>query len=61
MEAGTLAPVDGHDRLHLTSDYQFDSPSAAAAVLLGRPASGPVEWKDDSGKSLKQLREEALG
>jgi hypothetical protein len=26
---------------------------------LGRPASGPLEWKDRSGRRLKELREQA--
>lgn len=35
-----------------SEDYVFDSPSAAAAVVLGRSASGPREWRTSSGKSL---------
>lgn len=41
----------------LTEDQLFGSPSTAAGVLLGRAASGPMEWKDDSGRRLKELRE----
>ncbi len=36
-------------------DHEFDSPSAAAAVILGRSASGPEEWKDETGKTLKEI------
>lgn len=36
-------------------DYEFDSPSAAAAVILGRSAAGPDEWKDETGKTLKEI------
>lgn len=36
-------------------DYVFDSPSAAAAVILGRSASGPEEWKNEAGKTLKEI------
>lgn len=43
-----------------TQDYAFDSPTQAAAVLTGRPANGQEEWKDDRGRSLRELRELAL-
>ncbi len=38
--------------LIFADDYVFDSPSAAAAVVLGRSASGPREWKMSNGKPL---------
>jgi len=38
-----------------TKDTEFDSPSAAAAVIHGGGANGPVVWKDENGKSLKEL------
>jgi hypothetical protein len=56
IDSGVLVQADGEDRLRLTRDHRFASPSAAASVLLGRPASGPLSWKDGSGKSLQQLR-----
>jgi len=40
----------------LTQDQVFGSPSTAAGVLLGRPASGPMEWRDHQNRTLKQLR-----
>lgn len=40
-----------------SQDYTFSSPSTAAAVVLGRSANGRIEWKDDQGKTLKQLQE----
>ena len=40
----------------LTRPYLFNSPSQAAASLLGRTANGRVEWKDDHGRTLKQLQ-----
>ena len=47
--------------IHLTKDYEFSSSTAAAMILLGRTASGPVEWKDDTtGKTLKQRQAEQL-
>jgi hypothetical protein len=48
------------DALIFAQDYVFKSPSAAAAVLLGRTANGRKEWKRTDGKTLKQIQEEAL-
>ncbi|MBU4312195.1 MAG: GIY-YIG nuclease family protein [Candidatus Omnitrophica bacterium] len=45
------------DKLLFVDDYVFDSPSAAAAIVLARSASGPVEWKREDGKSLKKILE----
>lgn len=42
----------------LVQDYLFTSPSAAAGALLARRCSGPLQWKDANGKSLKDIREE---
>jgi len=36
-------------------DYLFNSPSAAAAQVLGRNANGWSEWKDKYGKTLDEL------
>ena len=36
-------------------DYLFSSPSAAAAVIMGRSANGLLEWKDRSGKAIKEI------
>ncbi|HEY3324245.1 MAG TPA: GIY-YIG nuclease family protein [Planctomycetota bacterium] len=44
----------------LTQDYRFDSPSTAAGVLLGRTANGRIEWKDEHGKTLRDLQAEAV-
>jgi hypothetical protein len=41
--------------LSFSDDYVFDSSSAAAAVILGRSAAGPNEWKDKNGKKLKEV------
>ena len=43
----------------LTQDYAFTSPSNAAVVLLGRSANGRIEWKDEEGRTLKELQEAA--
>lgn len=51
---------DAGDTYRLAQDYLFTSPSAAANVLLGRRGSGPLQWKDADGRSLKDLRTEGL-
>ncbi len=47
------------DGYRFTKDWLFGSPSAAASVCLGRAANGLVEWKDESGITLKANLEEA--
>lgn len=36
-------------------DFLFSSPSASAAVVLGRRANGWTEWKNKDGKTLDEL------
>lgn len=36
-------------------DYEFNSPSAASSVVLGRSSNGNTEWKDENGTLLKEL------
>ncbi len=38
-----------------TADYEFTSTSTAASVILGRAASGMVEWKDEAGHRLETV------
>ena len=58
IKRGVLITEDGDDFYTITQDYTFGSPSAAAGVLLGRPANGRLEWKDEEGRTLKDLQEE---
>ncbi len=51
--AKTLVEQDGV--YVFNKDVEFSSPSAAAAVIQGGSANGLVAWKDQSGKSLKDL------
>jgi hypothetical protein len=45
--------LDG-DHCVFTKSYAFKSPSAAAAVVNGRPANGTIEWKvKGSGQTYK--------
>jgi hypothetical protein len=45
----------------LTQDYEFSSPSSAAAVLIGASVNGRDWWKTSDGTTLKQLQEKAGG
>jgi hypothetical protein len=58
LNDGVLVP----DGLHLrfSRPHAFDSPSTAAAVVLGRTANGRVEWKDQIGQTLRQRQQSAL-
>ena len=37
------------------ADYEFNSTSAAASVILGQSASGMNTWKDEAGRKLESL------
>jgi hypothetical protein len=53
-ESGVIVEEDGHYRF--VQDYLFNTPSGAAAVVLGRTANGWVEWKDNSGRTLSDAK-----
>lgn len=52
-EEGVLEQKD--DYLVFTRDAEFTSPSSAAAVIHGGHANGLTAWKDQSGKTLKEI------
>jgi hypothetical protein len=54
-KSGVLASSGDHYRF--TQDYTFTSPSLASAVVLGRASNGRTDWKDASGRTLKQIQE----
>lgn len=58
VKTGVLAQ-HGNGRV-FTDNYAFKSPSAAAAVVNGRPANGTIEWKLSSGKTYKEWEQEKL-
>jgi len=58
LSEGVLVPDGEH--LRFTKAHLFDSPSTAAAVVLGRTANGRIEWKDRTGRTLKAGQEAAL-
>ncbi|MCE5308960.1 MAG: GIY-YIG nuclease family protein [Acidobacteriales bacterium] len=55
LKSGVLVSED--NKLRFTQDYTFNSPSLASATVLGRSSNGRVDWKDASGKTLKELQE----
>jgi hypothetical protein len=60
LNSGVLVP-DG-DICRFTRSYAFRSPSAAAAVVNGRPANGTVEWKlKGTTKTYKDWEAAQLG
>ena len=55
IQEGTLLEKNGF--YVFTKDTEFSSPSAAAAVVHGGGAAGPIAWKDESGRTLKEIEE----
>lgn len=54
-------PATGDGLRLFATDYPFDSPSAAAAVVLGRNANGRQEWKvQNSGITYGAWQEQQL-
>jgi len=45
--------IDENAVLH--KDILFRTPSGASAFVLGAPTNGNVEWKDENGKTLKEI------
>lgn len=58
LTEGILTERDG--LLVLTRDHLFSSPSMAALALMGRSANGWVEWRDSKGKTLDELKRQAV-
>lgn len=46
------------DCLKFTRDVEFTSASAAAAVIHGGHANGLISWKDELGRTLKEIESE---
>lgn len=47
--------VDKGEYFEFSDDYIFSSPSTAAVMVMGRNANGLTEWKNKSGKTLKDF------
>jgi len=54
VESGVLVEENGH--LRFTQDYLFNTPSGAAAVVLGRTSNGWVDWKNKDGMTLNEVK-----
>lgn len=52
-DEGVLSVFEDH--LVFTRDEEFSSPSAAAAVVHGGHANGLIAWKNQEGKTLKEI------
>lgn len=50
--------VSTGDGLRFARDFTFDSPSAAAMLLLGNVTSGRTEWRDESDRTLNEVEAE---
>lgn len=48
---------DEMGNLFFAKNYLFESPSAAAAVILGYSVNGRNVWKDENGKSLNEIEQ----
>jgi len=53
IDNGTIVEKNG--KFVFSNDYLFNSPSAAAAIVMGRSANGLTAWKNNKGKSLKDI------
>jgi len=47
--------VNKGEYFEFTDDYIFSSPSTAAVMIMGRNANGLTEWKNNDGKTLKEI------
>ena len=53
LENGNL--IEQGNYLVVTKNIPFDSASTAANIVSGRSANGKIEWKTESGKSIKDF------
>lgn len=53
LSEGIVSPLNG--KLTFLKDHLFTSPSAAAAIVMGRSANGLTEWKLSDGRILKSV------
>lgn len=57
MEDGVIAQEG--DTLRFVESYTFNSPSAAASVLIGGNTNGWTAWKKQDGRTLDQVKRQA--
>jgi len=58
IETGKLK-LEG-DKYIFQEDVLFNSPSAAAAIVLGYNTNGRFNWRNSTGKSLKDIEEQKV-
>ncbi|WP_202908945.1 GIY-YIG nuclease family protein [Cognatilysobacter segetis] len=59
VQTGVLRPLGAHNVF--ADDYAFASPSAAAAVINGRPSNGTLAWRrQGTGQTYKEWEAETL-
>ncbi len=54
LSDGILEEHNG--QLRFTQDYVFDSPSGAAAAVLGRTSNGWMDWMHSDGRTLSKVK-----
>jgi len=58
VQKGVLKETGGV--LTFTDNYLFNSPSLAAGVVLGRSANGRTEWRDQKGRTLREIQDATI-
>ena len=61
IEGETMPKLDGvlieeNSQLRIAQDCLFETPSGAAAVVIGRTSNGWVDWKDKDGRTLHDAK-----
>lgn len=59
LEQGVICPSGNAYVFNV--DYVFNSPSTAAGVIQGRTANGRKDWKNQAGKTLREIQEATAG
>ena len=59
IEEGIIAR-NTNGKFYFSKKHLFSSPSAAAAVILGYSVNGRNVWKNDIGKSIKEIEKSEI-
>ncbi|SIN67351.1 GIY-YIG nuclease family protein [Algoriphagus halophilus] len=51
---------NSNGKLYFSKKHLFSSPSAAAAVILGYSVNGRNVWKNENGKSIKEIEQNEI-
>ena len=55
LQASGVFEIEG-DKIVFKKDHLFNSPSMAAVALVGRRSNGWLEWKDEAGRTLDEIK-----